>query len=225
LSYIQFPNPTPVFPVLPPLTWSLHKKAHMASRVTTAITGRENQLACAAYPRWEFLLSYGGESWLRDQTQNIAIAQAVAGLTELTQISQLFLACLGQYGEFYFSDPDDNSRDNQAEGTGNGTQTTFALYYTWGFGPFTPSFTAPVGGIQILNTVYIDGVPQSASTYALDSTNTMLVFTSAPAVGAVITADFTFYYRCHFLADEMTYSQWAANLWEVKEVKFESVKP
>jgi hypothetical protein len=109
-------------------------------------------------------------------------------------------------------------------GVANGTQTTFPLYYTWGSGPFTPSFTAPVTGIDTIDSVYINDVIQAPDTYGPDATNTMLVFTTAPVAGN-ITADFHFYYRCRFLDDEMLYSQWARNLWEVKQVQFESVKP
>ena len=226
MSYIFYPNPTPIFPTLVPLTWSVHKKPIMASRVSVGITGRNVQLACCAYPRWAFQLSYGGgSSWLRDKTQNITPDARLSAYTELEQISGLFLACLGAYGEFYYSDPDDNSRSNQAVGIGNASQTIFPLFYSWGTGPFSPSMTIPVGGIQAINNVYFNGVVQSPSGYSLDATNTQLVFTSAPGSGVVITTDFQFYFRCRFLDDNLNFQEWAQNLWDMKEVRFESVKP
>lgn len=225
MSFIFFPSPTPVFPVVPTLTWSVHKKPIMASRVTIGASGRETQLACAVYPRWEFLLSYGGDSWLREQTQNIVPDPTLAGFTELEQISSLFLACKGSYGEFYYDDPDDDSRLGQGAGVANGVGTTFPLSYNWGTGPFTPYLTIPVGGINTLDAVYLNGVLQSPLSYSLDSTRTQLVFTSPPANGSVVTVDFHFYFRCRFSDDHLTYSQFAQNLWETKEVRFESVKP
>lgn len=225
MSYLFFPSPTPVFPVLPTLTWSVRKKPLMASRVARAASGREVQLAGAVYPRWAFVLSYGGNSWLRDQTQNITPDPRLAGKTELMQISELFLSCLGAYGEFYYSDPDDSSRSGQFVGNGNASQISFPLYYSWGNGPFSPNMNIPVGGVQSIDAVYFSGVLQSPTLYYLDSTNTILLFHSAPPNGSVITVDFHFYFRCRFLDDHMDYSQWARNLWEVKEVKFESVKP
>ena len=226
MSFIQYPNPTPVFPILSPLTWSVHKKPIMSSRAITAASGRETQLACAVFPRWAFTLSYGGNnSWLRDQTQNIVPDPTKVGFTELEQLSGLFLACLGSYGEFYYSDPDDNSRAGQPIATADGVGTTYQLYYNWGSGPFTPVMYIPVGGIQTLSTVYFNGVAQSAGLYSLDSTKTKIIFTSPPANGTVITADFVFYFRCRFLADNIQFSQWARNLWDTKEVRFESVKP
>lgn len=226
MAYIFFPSPTPIFPTLPPLTWSVHKKPLMSSRATKAITGRGNQLACAIYPRWAFTLSYGnGNSWLREQTQNITPWAPLAGFTELEQLTGLFLACLGSYGEFYYNDPDDNSRLSQAVGTGDGSTKSFPLFVSWGNGPFTPSFTMPIGGINVINTVYFNGTPQSSSLYTVDATNTEIVFGTAPGSGVVVTADFSFYFRCRFLEDQLQLSQWEKNLWDVKEVKFESVKP
>jgi len=229
MSYIQFPNPTPVFPVLPPLTWSVHKKPILASRSVTNITGREIKVACCAYPRWSFILSYGGNnSWLRDQTQNIMPDSALAGLTELEQLSGLFLSCQGSYGEFYYSDPDDNSRSGSYLGTGDGeTTTTFLILVSWGTGPFTPSFSFPAGGIQSLDAVYTDGSLIPAEYYSLEilPNGCYVVFTSPAYAGGTVTADFHFYYRCRFLDDTQAYSQFAKNLWDVKEIRFESVKP
>lgn len=234
MSYIFFPSPTPVFPALPPLAWSVHKKPIMASRVTIAMTGRENQLACCVYPRWSFTLTYGGSSWLRDQTQNIVPEAQLAGLTELQQLSGLFLQCLGSYGEFYYSDPDDNSRYAQPVATADGVTTTFQLYYTWGTGPFSPALSIPVGGVQTLDAIYFNGSPPppytpgpppSGYSWTLDATNTKVVFNTPPPAGTIITADLHFYFRCRWLDDTMDYSQFAQNLWEVKQVQFESVKP
>jgi uncharacterized protein (TIGR02217 family) len=222
--FLNFPDPTPIFPTLFPLTWSVHKTPSFTSTSTVAISGRETQLIRALYPRWEFVLSYSGDSWLRDETQNITPDGSLSGFLELQDISGLFTACLGSYGEFYYSDPDDNSRAGVGLGDGNGTTTTFPIIYTWGTGPFMPQFYAPVGGIQSIQAVYLNGVPQSASTYGVDSTNTMLVFTTPPGLGVAITIDFTFYFRCRFLEDMSNYSQWARNLWENKDVKFKSVK-
>jgi len=228
MSYIQFPDPTPIFPTLPPLAWSVHKKTVMASRVTVGATGRESQLACAVYPRWEFTLTYGGNSWLREQTQNIVPDPTVAGFTELEAISGLFLACKGAYGEFYYEDPDDNSRLNQPAGNWNlatHTTTVFPLSFTWGSGPFSPAFSMPVMGINTLDAVYIGGNLQSSSIYTLDSTRTQLVLTGTPSNNGNIVVNFHFYFRCRFLDDHMDYNQFVQNLWEAREVRFESVKP
>lgn len=227
MTYVFFPDPTPLFPALPPLTWSVHKKPVMSSNVTTAISGREMQLARAAYPRWVFTLKYSGESWLRDQTQNIVTDPRLAGFTELQQLSGIFLACLGSYGEFYYNDPEDNYRANDAFALGTGADNNFPILFSWGAGPFTPKLFMPVGGINELFNVYVDGIPQNFGSYQVDPTRTILQFLDGgiPGPGSVISADFSFYYRCRFMEDNLDFMQWAPNLWENKETQFESVKP
>jgi uncharacterized protein (TIGR02217 family) len=228
MTYLNFPSPTPVFPVLPPLTWSVFRKPILASRVSIAASGREAQIAQAAYPRFAFKLSYGKQSWLRERTQNITPWAPLNAYTELEQITGLYLACQGPYGEFYYSDPDDNSRFNQFCGTGNGSNTFFPLFVTWGTGPFTPPMRFPVGGINVLNALYVGGFNYLSIpgwvTINSDNASVTITAPSPPSNGASITADFSFYYRCRFLDDHMSLSEWAKNLWEVNEVNFESVK-
>ena len=224
LSFIP-PITLPIFPVLPPLAWSVHKKPILASRVTTAATGRETQLAAAAFPRWAFTLTYGGSSWLRDQTQNITPDPTKLGFIEFEQLSALFIYVQGSYGEFYYDDPDDDSRLAAPIAQGDGTTTEFPVYVPWGFGPFSPSFYYPVGGISSIDAVYFDGVALPVDNYSLDDTRTQLTFLSAPPAGTIISADFHFYFRCRFLDDHLDFVQWAQNLWECAEVRFESVKP
>ena len=162
---------------------------------------------------------------MREQTQNIVVDTALAGKVELEQLSGLFLACRGSYGEFYYTDPDDSSRSAQLVGYGDTATTTFPLFFSWGSGPFTPAFRSPVGGISFLDAVYFNGVVQSPSLYTLDATNTQIVFSPAPGRGISITADFHFYYRCRWADDNLDFSEWGLNLWENKETRFESVKP
>lgn len=222
LSYIFFPNPTPVFPALPSVGWSVIKKPIMSSRVTISATGIETQFATAAFPRWEFTLTYGGGAWLRDQTQNIAPDLTLVGFQEFQAISSIFLACKGSYGEFYFEDPDDNSRTTDGVGIGDGATTAFPMMVTWGA---TFGFAFPIGGIKSLDAVYINNVVQDPGSYGMDATNTVLNFASPPGPNAVIRASFHFYYRCRFLDDHLDFSQFAQNRWEAKEIRFESVKP
>lgn len=222
MGFIFYPVPTPVFPALTSQGWSVHKKPIMSSSVVIGATGKEVQLARAAYPRWSFILTYG---WLRDQTQNSVPDPTLIGFTELQQISGLFLLCKGAYGEFYFSDPDDNSRLANVVAIANGSQTVFQIYYQWGNGPFSIPMTIPVGGIQSIDNVYFNGTLQSPSIYTLDSTNTKLVFSSAPPVNTTITCDFHFYFRCRFLDDHLNFEEIVQNKWGLKEIRFESVKP
>lgn len=223
MSYTFFPFPTPVFPALSPLAWPVNKKPSFTSSVNTAISSKEIQLIRSAVPIWDFTLSYGGESWLRDQTQNIAPQGPRVGYTELEQLSGLFLQCLGSYGEFYYSDPQDYMRNGIPVGVGDGTTTTFNILIPYGVGPFYYSFTMPVGGVEAISQIYFETVPESPS-YTFNTARTQIIFSSAPDAGISITMDLTFYFRCRFTNDLEEFDQIMSNLWEKKELKFRSVK-
>ncbi len=225
MAFIDFPSPTPVFPDLPPKAWSVHKEPSFKTSTSTAISGREYQIVRQVIPRWLFTLSYGGESWLRDQTQNITPYGPLTGYTELEQMAGLFLGCLGAYGEFYYEDPDDNSRVGEIINNATLGVLSYGIFFSWGTGPFTSGMQYPVTGIKTLDAVYLNGVLESAATYSLDATRTQLVFVSQPTVGDAISVDFHFYFRCRFMNDVEEFEEWAWNLWEKKSLKFQSVKP
>ena len=225
MAFTNFPVPTPVFPALPSQAWSVIRKPSQKTEVTIGITGRECQVARQVFPLWEFNLTFGGDAWLRDQTQNQTPYGPEAGFTELQQLSGLFLACQGSYGEFYFNYPDDNSRLGMPGGTTVAGLLTYPLYFIWGTGPLTPPVYLPVQGINTLDAAYLDGTPLSPTAYGPDSTNTQITLTSDPGSGHILTVDLHFYYRCRFLEDMEEYDAWAYNLWQNKTLKFRSVKP
>jgi len=224
MSFINFPTPTPVFPVLPPQAYAQHKKPFYKTGTVTNISGQPMKWNRMVYPDWEFTLNFGNDSsWLRDQTQNITAYQPLLGYTEFQQLSGLFVMCLGSYGEFYYSDVDDSSRSNQPQGSTITGQRAYRLFYQWGNGPFRPPLSLPVPGINVLDAVYLDGVVQSGVT--IDPSRQFFILDTAPAGGKVITADFSFYYRCRFLDDLEEYEMWAYNLTQNNELKFKTVKP
>lgn len=200
------------------------KKPSMSSRVYEGATGKDTMIARATLPRWQFTLSYGGDSWLRDQTQNIVPDPTRNGQTEFQQLCGLFLQCLGSYGEFFYTDPDDSSRGG-APCVLVGTRT-YQPYIPWGNGPFTPGMQWPNAGLASLDAVYVAGALQSSASYTFNADQMTLTFGAPYDPGAsVVTADIHFYYRCRFLTDQQNYQQWAKNLWENRQVQFISVKP
>ena len=218
-----FLYPSPTVPILPTLNgFSVHKKPIWASTVEETVSGREVMYATAAWPLWEFELTY---EVLRSQTQNIVIDSHESPFLEFEQIASIFLVCAGQYGRFYYNDVTDNSRTAQPIGTGDGTTTNFTMYRTFGTNPL--AITEPVGSVNndIPVTVFLDGVvlPQPGNWGFVDANQT-LVFTSPPGAGVVISATFYFYYLCRFIEDVKDFEQFMHNLWTVKSFKFRSVK-
>lgn len=226
MSFVNFPNPTPLFPSLPGRGWSVHKRPTWASNVAVHISGKEKIASRQAFPLWEFELTH---EVLREQTQNIVPDQYRAGYTELQQVSQLFLSCYGQYGEFYFEDPEDNSRLLQDQPLpGNGTSGPYQIYRVWGQGSlktFEPiaalnnSFPVDV----LLNHVSL--VYGTHFTITQGNNGVFINFTAPAPLNSLITTSFYYYYRCRFTEDIQDYNQFMHNLWEYRSCRIRTVKP
>src|SRR5579863_4236208 len=161
MSYINFPtNPPPVFPALPVVGFPVRKSPIFSAWEHKSVTGMQYQTARQVYPNWDFQLQYGDSAWLREQTQNNPIYLPNSPYVEFEAISQLFLSCLGSYGEFWYDDLEDDSRTGQVVAVGDGATTSFRIVRTWGTGPLAR--LEPVGGINLLQPValYLNGVPQ-----------------------------------------------------------------
>lgn len=219
MALFLYPTPTPVLPTLN--GFSVRKRPVFASIPQQAVSGREITGAVQAYPLWEFELTY---EILRSRTLNQVVSSYTVPYLELEQLMLVYLVCDGPYGRFYYDDPTDNSRLAQTIATANGTTDEFRAYRTLSTG--STDFTEPVGGINENETisVYFDGVLQSDSVWDISSDKQNFTFSSPPANGVVITADFSYYYLCQFLDDVLDFGQFMSNRWSVKSLRFRSVK-
>lgn len=225
MSYVTFPNPTPVFPSLPGRGWSVHKRPTWASNVSVHLSGKEKVASRQCFPLWEFELTH---EVLREQTQNITPYQNLSGFTELEQVSELFLSCYGQYGEFYFNDPEDNQRTNQFIGTGTGLQNIFIIYRSWGFGNLTTVEPVAALDLSFPHNVYVNGALINPANYTITwgTTYATIIFnTFVPSMGVGVNMDFNYFYRCRFIDDVHDYNQFYKNLWELKSCRFRTTKP
>ena len=229
MSYNPFPtDPPPIFPFLPPIGFPVHKKPFFTAWEHRSITGAQFQTARQVYPNWDFELQMGEESWLREETQNNPIYLPNFPYKEFMQMSQLFLACFGSFGDFWYKDPEDNSRLGQVIGVGDNVAIKFRIVRTWGFVPLAR--LEPVGGVDLVSsvpTVYLNGTAQSPLGYNVtnDLDGSHVTFNVAPTAGVVITMDFNFFFRCRWKDDFQQYDQWAKNLWQYGKCEFRSVKP
>jgi uncharacterized protein (TIGR02217 family) len=89
-------------------------------------------------------------------------------------------------------------------------------------------FVAPITAVNALSAVYLNGIEQSPTSYScatgLNSTG-VVTFKAPPPTGDMITADFSFYFRCRFVDDSYQFSYWNYQLWELKKLSFISVFP
>jgi hypothetical protein len=202
----------PSLPSLAGLSWSRHKKPGFSTRVASHVSGREVRVALMSYPLYEFEAVYSGLA------SSATAAFAGLGAASLQSLMGFFLQLQGQFGTFLYADPDDNTVTGQAFATGDGSTTSFTMMRSLG------GFLEPVGWVSVIANVYLNGVAQSAWGYSLTVPNA-LVFTSAPASGATVSADFSYAFNCRFLDDQMDFEEFMASLWRLESMKFRSVKP
>jgi hypothetical protein len=200
----------PAFPALPGLGWSVHKRPSFSTRVANHVSGREVRAALYAFTLYEFELTFDG----------LDSNGTYVGLTanSLQSLMGFYLNVQGQFGTFLYADPSDDIVTGQLLGHGDGATTSFTCLRALG------SFAEPVGWVTSLTNVYLNGVAQPSSTYSLTQPNT-LVFNSAPGVGVELSADFSYAFVCRFLEDAEDFEEFISGLWQVKSLKFRSVKP
>src|SRR5690348_717908 len=112
MAFVFFPGPTatttPVFPTLPGFGFPVKKTPIWAGVAATKTTGTEVRVTRQVFPVWQFDVI---NAFLRDQTANQVPYSTYAGLVEWEKIAALYAACRAQRGEFYYSDPEDSSRN------------------------------------------------------------------------------------------------------------------
>ena len=131
-----------VFPTLIGQSFLLAKTPTWATKIATASSGRERRRKAWSYPRWQFKLSY---EVLRD----------LPAAPDLERLTAFFLVHAGQYQEFFFLDPGDNTVAGQMFGVGDGVTTTFQLTRSMAFG--SASFSEPIEADRAAMLVVYEG--------------------------------------------------------------------
>jgi uncharacterized protein (TIGR02217 family) len=203
-----------VFPSLPGLAWSVTKTPTFQTRVQRAASGRELRALDYPYPLWQFTLVF---DLLRDNP--------AAGYDELRTLMGFFMLCQGAFGTFLFRDPSDDRVTAQQIGTGNASTTVFQLQRAMGVGLPGGGFLEPVVAPDVVSAVYLDGITQSPGVYIVDPNTGLITFNAAPGSGAIITADYSYYFRCRFIDDSYAFENFMFQLWQLKRLTFISVRP
>ena len=201
----------PSLPALAGLAWSRHKKPGFTTRVASHVSGREVRVALMAYPLYEFEAVYGALA------SNATFAFAGLGSASLQSLMGFFLQLQGQFGTFLYTDPDDNAVTGQVFATGDGATTQFTMMRSLG------GFLEPVGWVTAIANVYLNGSAQSGTSYSLAAPNT-LTFTTAPASGTAVSADFSYAFNCRFLDDQMDFEEFMSMLYALQSLKLRAVR-
>ncbi len=198
----------PTFPQLPGQGWSVHKRPSFSTRVASHVSGREVRSPLYAATLYEFELTFDG----------LASGSGLAGLGtgSLQRLLGFVLACQGQLTPFLYVDPTDSFVASQPIATGDGVTTSFPVVRTLG------GVTEPVGWTTSLANVTVGGAASSGWSLVAPST---LSFAAAPAAGAAVVADIGYAFLCRFLDDQQDFENVMSGLWQVRSLKFRSVRP
>lgn len=217
----------PVFPSLPGLGWSVAKSPRFQTRTQKAVSGRQLRIVDQQYPIWTFTLNF---PLLRDDNDTRAGSGVGPGIgyNELRTLAGFFLELQGAYGDFLFWDPTDNTVAAQVLMTGNGTTTAAPLQRQ--IASFAEPLYAVIADGSHPLQFYWNGVLQSSgvatsSQFGYTGVADTVTFASAPANGVVVTANYSYYFLCHFSDDSMNFENFMYQLWQARSVKFESVLP
>ena len=202
-----------IFPALPGLAWSVTKSPTFQTRIQRAVSGRELRALDYPYPLWQFTLVF---DFLRDNP--------AAGLDELRTLMGFFMLCQGAFGTFLFQDPSDDRVSGQQIGTGDTLRTVFQLQRTMGETLPGGGFLEPILAPKVVSAVYFNGIIQDPAGYSVDSMTGLVTFNAAPGSGLIITADYSYYFRCRFVDDSYAFENFMFQLWQLKKLTFISVR-
>lgn len=197
-----------VFPRLPGQTFKTLKTPKWSTGVQNSASGRATVAAYFTYPLWRFKLDYD------------LIRNKPPTYNELVRLLAFFNSQRGQFGEWYYFDPDDNLVTNQAFGTGDGTTRAFQLMRSMIDGALR--FDEPIYGLNGIPTVMVNGV---ATTAYVDEGSGVIQFNVAPAARAVLTWSGSFFFVCRFTVDELQLQQDYSRIWSLSELEWISKKP
>lgn len=207
---------TAIFPMLPGLGWSVTKAPRFATRVQRAVSGRELRVLDQPYPIWTWTLTY---TLLRDKWDSRGEGGLGAGYDELRTLAGFFLQQQGTFAPFLFDDPSDDAVTGQALGTGDASTAAFQLVRAMA------GFAEPITAPKAVTAIYLDGVLQSPSAYSVDPTTGVVTFVTPPPVGQAVTADFSYWFRVRFADDTAEFENFMYQLWQLKQIKLQSVLP
>ncbi len=117
------------------------------------------------------------------------VAHGVKTQDQLDALIAFFRARKGRADGFRFKDWTDYRATGQNIGTGNGSNTQFQLIkrYLSGSVSETRTISKPVAGTV---AIYLGGILQATSSYSVNYSSGVVTLTTAPAAGALVSADF-----------------------------------
>lgn len=184
-----------IFPALPGLAWPLVFSPSWNTKILPSVSGKETRASFQAIPLWTITLPF--EFLTSADYKNLA---------------GFFMSCRGQWDSFLLDAGADSIAADTPFATGDGVTKIFQLCRVMG------AYAEAVQNVATLANIKAAGSVVSGSGYSVGSTG-IVTFTTAPASGAALTWNGSYYYRCRFDQDEAAFEEFMANLYTLKTLK------
>lgn len=209
-----------LFPKLAGLTWDIKPVPTWSTVVQKSKNRARTALSNDPYPLWTFELTY---EFLRDsRPERGATTSNPKGYSELEQLVGFYNARQGSFDDFLLDPgmltgrPEDWRVSGAQIGVGDGETTTF--YLQRDAGGFMDEVQSPAS----ISCIAVNGVAAVSGWTQGDAG--AIVFAAAPALNAVITADFRWRWRVCFSEDTLDVNAFMFELYELQSLKLEQVK-
>lgn len=200
--------PLPIFPTLVGIAFPITVRPVFSTETAAAGSGLEVRVGQYVYPlkEWDIPVNY------LNQDAAVADFQALYGL---------YVQMAGAFGTFLFDYDRDNSTNGVPSqiGIGDGTTTTFQLGRMMGPGL---ELVYDVNSLVAAPKIYLNTTLQSSG-YTINSTG-LITFSSAPSSGALVKADFQYYWRVKFAEDSVDFNRIVDYWHQVSTLKLRQVK-
>jgi uncharacterized protein (TIGR02217 family) len=194
-----------IFPELIGLAFSVYRIPVFSTDLSTTKSGLETTTGNWAFPRYDFRLPF---EFLRADSNQ-----------ELQAVEDFFLMVGGRRDNWLFYDRTCNAVTSQSIGASNGVIKQFQCARQVKAGGFVmPVYDLKAGSLK----VYVNGA-QVSTGWTVNGSG-LITFTAAPEAGAIITADFGFYFRVRFSDDTAEFENFMFQLWRMQELKLTGVK-
>ncbi len=210
-----------VFPTLAGLGFSVHWKPQFANVPSAKPSaGGAIDLSLSDIPTHQFELTF---NFLRDGIgwQGADLKRTI----EWRTLGGFVLQMQGTVGRCLFKWKDDCSVKSQSLGTTDGTTRVFTLQRTLGAGGY--GGTEPIGWLDQTEpfNLYLDGVWQDPSSYALLTDvggQQQVDFNAAPAAGHAVSCDMSYFYYCRLTENAQDFEKFMNRLWKVGKLTLET---
>ena len=150
---------------------------------------------------------------------NYELLRSDAAHAELQAVAAFFCENAGAADAFWLAPPGLASVVGQSLGVGDGVTTSFALMRIFG------TYPEPVQATSGVTAVYLNGVPQASGWSVSSGFFPAIQFASAPASGAMVSADFASLWLCRMSDDYADFENFMTLFWSFNTVKLQTTRP